>query len=120
MAQTINTTINSGLFNASAAELQAITENSFTADLSDCKDAVTVIADAASASGEFSFVCISDDGKSRTEIPLIAGALNVFHITTKGLKKKDGSADFEIAGDTSAASAGIKVAFLKYISVINN
>ena len=124
MAQIINTGINSGLFSASTTAFSAITDSLITADISGCKDPVTVVVDIPeSAAGEFQFLCVpAEKGFGEIKISLTGGKLNVFRITTKGLKKPDGSGDFKLltADGGSAAGKNIKIAFLKYASVLNN
>lgn len=120
MAQTINTTLNNGLFKADKLDFDTVTQNNIIADLSGCKDEIAVIVDLGSASGKVSFDCLSPDGKVVESVALTAGNVNVFRITTHGIKKADGTADFAIKSDAAIAGANVKVAFLKYVSVINN
>lgn len=120
MAQTINTTINNGLFNAAATGFDVIAESKLIADLSDCKDAVTVIVDLSFTSGDVSFSCMSAKGDVYKSIALTAGVLNVFRIITHGIKKADGTADFVITASAGLSSANIRAAILKYVPVVNN
>ncbi len=120
MAQTINTTLNNGLFKADKLDFDVISENKLIADLSGCMDEVAVLVDLSGMSGNVSFDCLSSIGKAVESIPLTAGVVNVFRITTHGIKTADGTANFAIKSDSSVANAGVRVAFLKYVSVINN
>ena len=118
MAQNINSITANGLFNSGEFGLTALTENSFSTDVSGCKDPITVIVDTTSdKSKSHTLVCLGADGKKDKEIKLGVGTMNAIRITTNGLKKADGFIDFSIEG---GASAGIKVAFLKYVPVVNN
>ncbi len=117
MAQTINSTTSNGLFSASAFDFTALNSDNFSSDVSDCKDPITVIVDTtADKSNAYSLVCVGTDGKKK-EVKLEIGSVNAIHITTFGYKNTDGMMDFEITG---GASAGIKVAVLKYTSVVNH
>ena len=120
MAQTINTTLNNGLFKADKLDFDTLTENKVVADLSGCKEEIAVIVDLTGASGDISFDCLSPVGKAVESIPLKSGEINVFRITTHGIKNADGLAYFAIKSDAAISGANIKIAFLKYVSVINN
>ncbi len=120
MSKIINTTTDRGIYEASTFEFTPVTEKEFSADVSGASEPITLIVDTTSdKSNEYSLTLISLNGKKKS-IPLAVGSLNVTRLTTYGYKKDDGYMDFEISGNASLASAGIKVAVLKYTPVVNN
>ncbi len=127
MAQNIKAINNIGLFNASADDFATITESGkevlLNADIKDCKDPITVIVDIpASASGEYEMVCPYADSDKEVRIKLTAGKLNTIRITSYGIKKSNGTADFKMTttNDSGFASLGVRVAFIKQVDVVNN
>lgn len=120
----INTITNSGLFNVTAEDFQVITESGneipMQADLSGGREPITVIIDIPEGtSGEFQLSC---KGGWNNTIPLSAGKLNVMHITSYGLREEGGMGNFLLSttNESGFASLGVKIAFIKYIAVINN
>jgi len=122
MAQVINTNLNEGIFKATDATLTQITNTVFSADLSGCKDPITVISEVPAGAGNIEFVCVNaKEGVKNQTVALKAGALNIFRITTEGYKNGEGFGQFQIlVGGTPSANSGVRVAFLKYVSVINH
>ncbi len=118
MAQTINSITNNGIFKVSEAEFVSITDNTFKAELSNCKEPITVIIDVPSAVSDGYIVCEStEDGVSGKKLSLVSGKINVFRMETKGFKNIDGFVEFSSSG---LANSGAKIAFLKYSAVINH
>ncbi len=116
MAQTIETITNNGIFQASEFQLVSVTEAEFKALLSDCKEPITVIAEAPAGASDCKIICKgAEKGYCNKEILLTAGKMNVFRMETKGFKNSDGFIEFESQG-----FSGGKIAFLKYSAVINH
>jgi len=116
MAQTINTITNNGIFQVCEAEFTSVSDTEIKADLSHCKEPITVIIDVPSDASDAKLICNSaEKGFSDKAIQLIAGKLNVFRMETKGFKDHEGFVTFATEGLN-----GAKIAFLKYSAVINH
>lgn len=79
---------------------------SLTADLTGGKDPFTVLINVpADAVGNHMLICKSADGGKDKEIPVTTGYMNVIRLSSKGIKKPDGTADFVFSTDITSINA---------------
>ena len=77
-----------------------------TADIKGGKDALTLLVYMPDdALGDHVLTCKSADGLKETNFTLNCGCINVIHLTTHGIKKPDGTADFVFSTNASSVSA---------------
>ncbi len=123
MAQNIISYTTNGFFKANATALTSLTEAEFTTDLSDGKE-ITVIIDTASSSESDIVLCCmpAGNGFGEIKVPLIPQTLNVINLTTMGIKKNDGVAEFKLtdSADSTVSPSGVKLCFVKHVTVINH
>ncbi len=126
MAQTITAYRTDGIFKSSGIALDSVTDAKLTASLKDAKDCITVLVELPStATGNTSLVFAPAEeatGDKGVTIPLTAGTINHLLITTKGIKKNDGSAEFTFTNSNGTAvnQLGIKMCFVKHSAVLNH
>ena len=120
--QNISTTIKSGLFNADAIPFSTVSDAMISTDISGCKDPILVLIDVPQNAEGCEFSCLpAKAGFKKESIKLESGVINGIFITSHGYKKDNGFADFEFSAvNGGVASMGIKVAFVKQVSVINH
>ena len=62
------------------------------------------------------------NGFGEIKVPLIPQTLNVINLTTMGIKKNDGIAEFKLTNSegSSVSPVSVKVCFVKHVTVINH
>ena len=123
MAQNIISYTTNGFFKANATALTTLTSAQFQTDLSDGKE-ITVIIDTASSNESDIVLCCmpAGNGFGEIKVPLIPQTLNVINLTTMGIKKNDGVAEFKLTNSegSSVSPVSVKVCFIKHVTVINH
>lgn len=125
--QMITSYTSKGLFNADRMYFVNLKSNTskaeFCTDLSDCRDSILAIVEIPSIGGGVFYLNIkSVDGGNDIAVKLLSEETNLVRITTKGIKDAEGLGHFEFTTDNgmSVTDNSIRVAFIKFIDVVNH
>ncbi len=123
MSQIISALSTNGLFKASPFSFTTLNTNTFRSELRNSQNEVMLLIEVPGASGDkFELICLPDEQGKNITIPLTTNEMNCIHLTTKGIKRKDGYGYFILTSPSGAnpSSTGARACFIKHTPVVNH